>query len=1150
MRVGALDWAGGVFCGALGALLLIRPDQFDTLRYPVAQLYLVPVGAALLLTGTALLLLRTNSRTPGIAVLAHALAGLELAAVAISMSLEGRWTGAVACASLGAGVAASPFAGRAGGRRFELYGLVLATALAASGVIMLLTVANRFGSDSLLARPLMVSVGLTSLAASGLVIAAELSESVRRPARAVAYALAGVACAVVGFWMQPPWDHWRILFWGGGGILLGVLPWLGNRLGSIDIFSLRVRFALFTAGLTVLVLVTAIALDTSADELVLTDQAIRQQRQVTENVAAQLTEHLAFQRTAVRVVVRHPGFSNLSPLAQHDLLDSAAAAYPDAPSFASFAADGTPLARSGGGPLPAPAAGHLVFEAVREHQATVFDAGPSVLDDGRLSLIIAAPVLARTGELAGVVLQMTDMQHVSSVLRRVAVSADQSVYLLDRSGRQIAPVGAALDPVIVSHAMAGTLGVVRIEGGETGRLVGFAAVGDPDWQAVVDYPLTTALAHVVESRANAFNLMLIMILITASAGAVAAGSLVSPLRKLSVVAEGIVSGTDAPLPHSHISEVAQLSQSFADMRERLEMRSQERGQAEAALRDSNHTLAALVNASPLAVILLDTDGLVTTWNTAAEQLFGWSAAEAQGRPLAALIESGIGTVRASVAEILAGATFSGVEAHRRTRPGEVVDVALWTAPLDAAGRQTGTLLILADMTERARAELERAQRLREAAAREEAEASQQRLSFLAEASSDLSGTLNLQETLQLVARVSVPALAEGCALDLLDDTGEISRVASTVDDSLSDNDTGRVRELLGAAPDVSQGTPTARALREGGPIAQAVASTTAGGDQAWVMAVPLTARQGLLGALTFVSTRAERPYTQVTVALAEALARRCALAIDNARLYAEAQEALRVRDTFLSIASHELRTPLARMKAYTEVLMVAGSQAELDEALLKRSLRSIDRATDRLTAITQDLLDVSRLRGGDLPLRPRRYNLARLVRSVGERYARLASPTHSLLVRLGRAGLAVVIDPDRMEQVLDNLLENALKYSPDGGEIVIEARLESGGVLVQVRDQGIGVPAGAGEAIFEPFGRASNAERRHLPGMGLGLFICRNIVTNHGGRMWVVSAGEQQGTTVNVWLPSDPARKPGPAAKRRLSRAATGHDDVAGDRGM
>jgi two-component system sensor histidine kinase VicK len=131
------------------------------------------------------------------------------------------------------------------------------------------------------------------------------------------------------------------------------------------------------------------------------------------------------------------------------------------------------------------------------------------------------------------------------------------------------------------------------------------------------------------------------------------------------------------------------------------------------------------------------------------------------------------------------------------------------------------------------------------------------------------------------------------------------------------------------------------------------------------------------------------------------------------------------------------------------------------------------------------------------------------------------SPAHRLVTDLGTSpSCSLVIDPDRIEQVMDNLIGNAIKYSPGGGEIHVTLASEENGVLLSVRDAGIGLPAGMLERIFEPFGRAANAVSRNIEGLGLGLYICRQIAEQHGGRLWAESEGEGKGTTLRLWLPA------------------------------
>jgi len=161
------------------------------------------------------------------------------------------------------------------------------------------------------------------------------------------------------------------------------------------------------------------------------------------------------------------------------------------------------------------------------------------------------------------------------------------------------------------------------------------------------------------------------------------------------------------------------------------------------------------------------------------------------------------------------------------------------------------------------------------------------------------------------------------------------------------------------------------------------------------------------------------------------------------------------------------------------------------------------------------------LRTGRLELRRQSVELAGLVDEVVDRYKLQLEERAEYRLTFDRPdwSVAVEVDPTRFEQVLDNFLSNAVKYSPSGGEIVVAMTDEPAGVCLTVTDQGIGLPSGQTDAIFEPFGRASNAAAEHIPGLGLGLSICRQLIEAHGGRVWATSPGEHRGTTVGLWLP-------------------------------
>lgn len=237
---------------------------------------------------------------------------------------------------------------------------------------------------------------------------------------------------------------------------------------------------------------------------------------------------------------------------------------------------------------------------------------------------------------------------------------------------------------------------------------------------------------------------------------------------------------------------------------------------------------------------------------------------------------------------------------------------------------------------------------------------------------------------------------------------------------------------------------------------------------------------------------------------------------------AEAETAVRMRDEFLAIASHELRTPLTVLRATAQLILRWQQHGTLDQKRLERALTDLDRSAARLAHLTDDLLDVGRLRDGRLSLRATTFDFAELLAAMVEQVRLRIGSAHSIDLVRPSGACPFTGDHARIEQVLTNLLENAVKYSPEGGAIRVLLRAPKHGYELRVADRGIGLPDGANELIFEPFGRAANSTARGLPGMGLGLYICRQIVEAHGGRIWAESKGENRGTSMCVSLPGSP----------------------------
>ncbi len=228
------------------------------------------------------------------------------------------------------------------------------------------------------------------------------------------------------------------------------------------------------------------------------------------------------------------------------------------------------------------------------------------------------------------------------------------------------------------------------------------------------------------------------------------------------------------------------------------------------------------------------------------------------------------------------------------------------------------------------------------------------------------------------------------------------------------------------------------------------------------------------------------------------------------------READALKDTFISVVSHELKTPVAIIKGYAETLL--RPEAQRDPALLQEMLGAITEEADRLARLVDDLLDASRLQAGGLPFRDvQDVDLRLIARRVVARYTP-QSERHTLRLDFPAQFPTIRGDPQRLEQVLDNLVSNAIKYSPDGGEVIIKGEVKPAEVILSVSDEGIGIPLDEQERIFDRFYRVENPATRAVSGTGLGLYLTRAIVQAHGGRCWVHSV-PGEGATFYVALP-------------------------------
>lgn len=418
----------------------------------------------------------------------------------------------------------------------------------------------------------------------------------------------------------------------------------------------------------------------------------------------------------------------------------------------------------------------------------------------------------------------------------------------------------------------------------------------------------------------------------------------------------------------------------------------------------------------------------------------------------------------------------------------------------------------------------------ERTAREEAEKAAERAAFLNDSGGALSESMEYTERLSMIVRFAVPRFCDVCVLFLCSPDGLIHRAAAAHSDAEKESWLTSFRELEPIGPESSH--PAAAAIRMGKTLINpdvtvsleqlvatqalhaAVAPKLVPHDH---VVVPLVARQSVLGAISFGMDQSSRTFSREDIATAEILTSRAALMIDNARLYRDQQEAVTVRDAFLLIASHELKTPLTAVLGQAQLLQQRLAQSGAASERDARALRVIVEQSQRLNKLISNLLDVSRLSQGQLQIVREPVLLNTLIRRIVGDFQPLLVQ-HTLVYQESDQELVVEGDALRLEQMLQNLLQNARKYSPQGGTISVILESRGSQALITVSDRGIGIPQDALPNLFQRFYRVESAASQHMSGIGVGLYVVHEIVKLHGGSVYVEST-EGQGSSFVVMLP-------------------------------
>jgi PAS domain S-box-containing protein len=525
--------------------------------------------------------------------------------------------------------------------------------------------------------------------------------------------------------------------------------------------------------------------------------------------------------------------------------------------------------------------------------------------------------------------------------------------------------------------------------------------------------------------------------------------------------------------------------------------------------EARERLAAIVESSTDAIVAEDPNGGIISWNDAAERLFGYTAEEAIGKSIQMIVPpERHEEFTKKIEAIRRGEKIEYNDTVRVRKDGRRIDVASHIVPIrNNEGEVIGAAKIAHDISE-----IKRTERV---------------LRFLADSSTELASLVDYRSTMQRIARLAVPFFADWCIVDAVDAHGQIQRMAYA---HANPDKEGLLRDHVESYPlDWNSSALSAQVLRSGQP--QLVSDMTAGFveqlavDQRHrdvlgqlepksAVSVPIMIRSRAIGTLNFVASESGRRFTVADVELASELARRAAVAIENARLYQDLKETERQKDDFLAMLAHELRNPISAIQYANALAKITGPGDD------HQSGEVIERQVQNLVHLIDDLLDVSRITRNKIELRREPIDgQVLLQRAAGTVEPLIKGRKHALIVEPPREPLPLFVDPTRVEQILVNLLTNAAKYTPEGGRITARAFTADGFAVFKIKDTGLGIPEPMLHRVFELFTQVNPSLDRSQGGLGIGLTVVRKLAELHGGSVSAASEGPGRGSEFTVRLP-------------------------------
>lgn len=520
-------------------------------------------------------------------------------------------------------------------------------------------------------------------------------------------------------------------------------------------------------------------------------------------------------------------------------------------------------------------------------------------------------------------------------------------------------------------------------------------------------------------------------------------------------------------------------------------------------------LASIIESSEDAIVSKNLDGVITSWNGAARRLFGYTEDEIIGKHITVLIpEDRYDEEEMIINKIRANERIEHFETIRKTKSGEEIQISLTISPIRNNNNQViGASKIIRDIGRQKKSE-ERLQQYAE------------RLEILNSIGQVISAELDIQSILQKVTDATTQLCGaqfgaffhnqvneqgesymlftlSGAPREAFEKFG-MPRNTAVFHPTFSGEGTVRVDDIT-KDPRYGKNAPHFGQPKGHLPVVS-------------YLAVPVRGKSGgVIGGLFFGHEQPAR-FTREHEQLVLAVAAQAAVALDNAKLYENIKELNEKKDEFIGLASHELKTPVTSLKGYLQIIARNLPPDDKSKVLANRALEQVG----KLTTLISDLLDVTKIQTGKLPFTYADFDVIKLLTELRE-ILQQTGPSHQLLLNLPAGELIIHADSQRIEQVVINLVTNAVKYSPKADKVIIEALVINNKFRVSVQDFGIGIQPDQLERVFSRFYRVENLAS-HMSGLGIGLYICQEIVNRHQGRLWVESTyGE--GSTFHFEIP-------------------------------